>query len=875
LLFLLFNFCFSISAQNISSTLDSIYNSDIATEKKNLLYHKQIKKLEREANYIQLGYDTHEIAKWLFYQKGKKEEAIIVAQKAVNARKKATPYNPELLRKSLYNLGNILIGRTYSQIGESYSGLNDPYRAVEYREQAFSFYNSMKDQKHIINNHINIVYDYKALRNQESSKKAIQHLMTADSLLNIMDKPVKNKKYLINFNLGALYQDSMLDHHKAFLYFNRALNEAVRLNNPIYIGKTYFSLGVTRINNDPSKAIVYFNQSLNYTENPNVKLNYWTLGKTYHNSKHYTKAQQYYLQALLYFFPNVEIADNWTPNEEQLSKVKNKVLLLEVLKSQIKNHNAYGNVSGAKNHYLKAKKIVKTCDQIIDLILNENLSKNTKLLWRAVTAEIYILGLESSLQLQDDDFAFFLMEKSKALLLLQDIYRGKTKIPKEILEKQLHFENKLASLQSKLSNQKISNTIKDSLTSLLFNQQENFQQFKDSLIPIYPGYFSNTLVLPKITPLSDLKLNPDEVIIQFSVSSTVDGEVPKGYGLLITKDQKHLFRVNNIETLITNIYELRKLLQRPFTTIQQQQDYSIISNSIYKTLFPEQVQKLISDKKLTLITDHILGNVPFEALIIDPTNGTYLIEKCEITYEYSLSFEEENQKIKRDAKKDFLGIAPINFDDFTTLNSTKEELQAAKNFYSGHTLINEEATKSDFLKLAKNYKILHLATHANASDSIMPWIAFKNDRLLLPELNAFENQAELVVLSACNTSLGKLLQGEGINSLARGFFKSGANTVIPSLWSTNDKATATITSDFYKNLSEGHTKSAALRTAKLNYLNNNTDAEASPHYWASLVLIGDNGTLLPQSNNLLFLWIGLGLIVALVLFYIFLKRKKQ
>jgi len=287
------------------------------------------------------------------------------------------------------------------------------------------------------------------------------------------------------------------------------------------------------------------------------------------------------------------------------------------------------------------------------------------------------------------------------------------------------------------------------------------------------------------------------------------------------------------------------------------------------------VQKLISDKKLTLITDHILGNVPFEALIIDPTNGTYLIEKCEITYEYSLSFEEENQKIKRDAKKDFLGIAPINFDDFTTLNSTKEELQAAKNFYSGHTLINEEATKSDFLKLAKNYKILHLATHANASDSIMPWIAFKNDRLLLPELNAFENQAELVVLSACNTSLGKLLQGEGINSLARGFFKSGANTVIPSLWSTNDKATATITSDFYKNLSEGHTKSAALRTAKLNYLNNNTDAEASPHYWASLVLIGDNGTLLPQSNNLLFLWIGLGLIVALVLFYIFLKRKKQ
>ena len=890
----------TLLGQNISPSIDSIHKSTIRHEEKNQFYFLHLKDLESNQNFTQLGHDAHQIAKWFFLKKVTQQEAIIVAKKAVEARKKAIPYNPEFLRRSLYNLGNfnrqtkryakaitiykellnvressIAEGLTYTQIGKCYSKLNDPYKAINYLEQSFSFFDSIKDRNHIIRNHINIVYDYKALRNQESSKKAIQHLFIADSLVRKFDANNFKRKYLIYHKLGALYQDSILDHGKAFFYFNQALNEAIKLNDPIFIGKIYFSLGVTQVNKDPSKAIAYFKQSLNYTENPNVELNYWMLGKTYHKLKMHSSAQENYLKALSYFFPNSEITDSWTPTKEQLSKTKDKVFLLEVLKSQIRNFNAHGNASGDINYYLKAKQIVATCDQIIDIILNENLSKNTKLLWRAVTAEIYILGLEACLQLEDYDFAFFLMEKSKALLLMQDIDRRKTKIPKEILEKQLHFENELANLQSKISNQKTVTKTKDSLASLLFTKRENFQHFKDSLISIYPGYFSNTPLLPKIISSSNLKLNSDEVILQFSVSSTVDGETPKGYGMLITAEQKHLYKIDDIETLITNIYTLRKLLQQPFTTSQQQQDYYAISNSIYRTLFPDQVQQLIANKKLTLITDHILGNIPFEALIIDPKNNTYLIEKCEITYEYSLSFKEENKKIKRAAKKDFLGIAPIKFDSLTTLKNSRKELQVANDFYSGYTLLDEKATKSDFLKLAKDYKILHLATHANASDSIMPWIAFKNDRLLLPELNAFKNQAELVVLSACNTSLGKLLQGEGINSLARGFFKSGANTVIPSLWSTNDKATATITSDFYKNLSEGQTKSAALRTAKLNYLKNNTDAEASPHYWASLILIGDSGTLLPATNYWMFLWIGLGLIALIFAIYHFSLYKKK
>ena len=107
-----------------------------------------------------------------------------------------------------------------------------------------------------------------------------------------------------------------------------------------------------------------------------------------------------------------------------------------------------------------------------------------------------------------------------------------------------------------------------------------------------------------------------------------------------------------------------------------------------------------------------------------------------------------------------------------------------------------------------NYKIIHLSTHANANDSISPWIAFKNEKLYLNELYTTKNQAELVVLNACNSSIGQLNNGEGVFSLARGFFYSGANSVISSLWNVNDKSNAEITLSFYQHLKKGKSKSA-------------------------------------------------------------------
>ena len=132
---------------------------------------------------------------------------------------------------------------------------------------------------------------------------------------------------------------------------------------------------------------------------------------------------------------------------------------------------------------------------------------------------------------------------------------------------------------------------------------------------------------------------------------------------------------------------------------------------------------------------------------------------------------------------------------------------------------HQKATKEAFLNTLPNHDIIHLATHANAQDSIAPWIAFRNKKLYLDELSLLTNNAKMVILSGCNTLLGKQEIGEGIMSLARGFFQSGAKSIVSSLWNADDQSTTAIMTHFYKNLNNGYSKSKALQKSKTNFKN--------------------------------------------------------
>ena len=95
-------------------------------------------------------------------------------------------------------------------------------------------------------------------------------------------------------------------------------------------------------------------------------------------------------------------------------------------------------------------------------------------------------------------------------------------------------------------------------------------------------------------------------------------------------------------------------------------------------------------------------------------------------------------------------------------------------------------------------------------------------------------QADLVVLSACETGLGKEVKGEGLMSLMRAFMYAGASSVVISLWNVNDESASDLMIRFYRNLKTGMSKGEALRQAQLETINDN----GFPFFWAPFILVG-------------------------------------
>ena len=895
--------------QEISFTLDSIHQLPGKDHEKLEAYHKLFDLHKKNKDYTQLGSDAHQVGRWLFYKEKKWKEALSVTEIAIDARKKADPFNPEMLKRSYHNhsLFNIINGRhsegikslkkllavkgsdynhdkAYDLIGNSYRILGDPHQALEYQLLAFKYYDPVKDKRYIISNHINTAISYKNIGDPKSYDQAIIHLLAADSLNSTMEKYSIHEDYAINNNLGDMYfqqqQEETESINKSIIRFEKAMVLAEKMNNTRNLAQVNFNLGMIYSESDPVLAQDFFEKASSYAKNNRraaylIPKIYRGLGQAAFGQENYSETHEYFRKAFSVYF-NKEIQDsNWLPSKQELELTyfRDKSVFLELLKLKALAYLEQAKKENDTISYQNAIRTVKTADVFTDQVMKENLSYRSKLTWRSSTSQMYAIGLEACYQLNDIETAFFFMEKNKALLLTQEVIKNNINFPGDILQRKKRLENNVIRQQRRFTN--ASDTKKDSISAVVLAQKEMLQQFKDSLSSIYPEY-SNTTVNPKILSLTSVKPTTDEAIIQYIIAESIALTVPQTFGIAITDNDTHFFKVNNPKKLLDNIYSLRKQLSQPFQTPTDISNYRNQAYRLYNQLFPEEVQKLLKHKKVTIVPDRQLSFIPFEALVTEKDTGTYLIENTEINYVYSLSFQKENATINRQHENEFLGVAPINFSNgLATLSKSKNEIDTAQTYYKGSLLLNEQAIKENFTEQIGNYKILHLATHADASDSIAPWIAFHDTKLTVDEINVSKTNAELVVLSACNTSLGEITHGEGVLSLARGFFVSGANTVIPSLWSTNDKTTATITSNFYKNLSDGKTKSEALRLAKLDYLKSNTDAEASPYYWAPLILIGDTTTLLPATNYWI-IFVGItAIILIFLIFYFMIYKKKQ
>ncbi len=177
--------------------------------------------------------------------------------------------------------------------------------------------------------------------------------------------------------------------------------------------------------------------------------------------------------------------------------------------------------------------------------------------------------------------------------------------------------------------------------------------------------------------------------------------------------------------------------------------------------------------------------------------------------------------------------------------------------------MESDATEHNFRTSIDNQGIIHLATHAHLDDQNPMYSRFS----LVPSddehygfLHAYEIvnlplKAELAVLPACETGVGKIHRGEGVTSLSHAFRASGCNNILMSLWVIDEQQSMGLIEEFYMQLKEGYSGADALTRAKRNYLETATGPLRNPAYWSALVLTG-NG--LERNSMSRFTWIVLG-----------------
>lgn len=320
----------------------------------------------------------------------------------------------------------------------------------------------------------------------------------------------------------------------------------------------------------------------------------------------------------------------------------------------------------------------------------------------------------------------------------------------------------------------------------------------------------------------------------------------EGYAIFCTEDEKKFFKIKNAPAVSKLVLAYQQLVSTPIVKKETLKVYNETASALFGQLFSfENAFEQLKGKNILIIPDYTLQNIPFEALKATPESD-YLIKDVTVSYLQSASVFNALDQNNKTAPKRMLSVAPIDFQNqhLISLSEAKDNIEEINDLFSGNKLIQQKASKEEFMDCLAKYRLIHLNTHAGF-DSIQKtsWIAFNDQKLHLDEIYELDNNADLIVLDACKSADGSLEIGEGVMSLARGFFYNGTKSVIASQWNSNEKSNNEILVSFYKALQKGSNKAKALRTAKLAYLNGHQLSEKSPYYWASLTLTGDIETM--------------------------------
>lgn len=717
-----------------------------------------------------------------------------------------------------------------TQIGDSYFQLKDAEEALEFYNRAKKIYQDLgnyRQQTDILNK---IGEVYQQLGNLEKALEIYQQALKL-SLEN--DTSSASNSLWISINIARLYSQQR-EFDKALNILQQALDSNQKPNSSLYpeMGKVYSNLG------ELEKAVQFFNKSLNLQRD------------NYPESQAENRL-------------GIAVVEQQRGNlEEALTQIKIAISLTEETRSRKFSSEERIEFFASKQDYYEF---------YIDLLMKLHQQNPSK-------------GYDAE--------ALNISERSKARSLLELLAEANTDIRKgvdpQLVIQERSLQQQLDAVeQRRVEIYKSENDTPEEKTAIEQERQyllRKYEEVQTKIRETSPSYAALTQPQPlTLEQIQQQILDEDTLLLQYSLGEK------RSFLWAVTKESMTSYELPP-KAIIEEAARLffNGVVNRRSTS----ENISKASESLSQMILAPVASQL-KNKRLAIVGDGILHYLPLNALSL-PTNSSDKPDYFPLVLNHeivnlpsasTLSILRQEAKKREPAPKSIAIFADPVFssDDsrlqtqISTQNETWEQYnlsRSARQLDIGVwqrlpgtrteaeailALVPESESISTFDFAANRaiatapqlnqYKVIHFATHGlfNSINPELSGIVLSmidqqgnpiNGFLRLHDIFNLNLSADLVVLSACQTGLGKQVRGEGLVGLTRGFMYAGTPRVLVSLWNVDDAATAELMTRFYRLLlKEKLSPTQALRRAQLEI---QTDTEwKSPYYWAAFSLQGE------------------------------------
>jgi CHAT domain-containing protein len=728
---------------------------------------------EKSKNWGQAATAYNE-ATWAAQASGELQKAISYAGKALDMAQKAS--DKELQVRAVFFLATV------------YRGLGQHAKAREWTEKGIDVTKQLYpgNLKLAYEGHFYRLLGQDFLRGGEL-QKAIEHLSYS---LQVQEERLTFFRTRARSNRGAI-ETSL---HLVILSLNNLASAYQR------VGKV-------------EEAIKTYERGLGLIKETGVKTSaesslYQGLGQVYLRQKDYPRAMENLNQALE-LSERLHLGSNISSISNQLGS-----LFLQTKRP-----------SEAIQYYKKAIASVESTRSLLE-------SEELRTSFFEDKGQIYGGIISAYLEEKNLEEAFNYNERARSRAFL-DILGSKVQLARSgaLLDEERALQGKISALQARMAGQDPDASDRGQLRQEL----EEAQRAYNALLAKVRKENKEQASLMSVEPLT---LKQIQELLETGVS-LLEYFVMQGQVLLwvLEKDRVNFVRLSlDRSELISKVNALRDSIYQ----VGEKEKFKQASEELYRVLI-EPAMPHIRGKELLIIPHDVLHYLPYQALV--SPQAKYLIQDYPIYYLSSASLMQFTREKKKASGEKALVMGNPDLGDqaYNLRFAEREAKEVARVYPKSDVYVKADATKSRAVSLSPNYDILHFAVHGELrqDDPLNSGLLLAGDgkddgRLRVGEIFSLNLKAGTVVLSACESGLGKISSGDEIIGLTRSFIYAGTPSIITTLWKVNDRTSYELVREFYSNL-RSMKKSEALRQAQLATMKE----FPHPFFWAAYGLTGE------------------------------------